>query len=146
MKVKVFPLSHPYPRGASGPTAIFWLFRAFFLCPLVSILNHIENKGVITDHLERKKWKNLHFSWYITIFVNQDILVGTPYRKTKDDLLTFWFTLDSLKDQFWQKETFILIVGKLALWTLLDRQYQGKWYRVIDEMHNKTASWGWSCC
>ena len=40
-----------YPGGSSGPTAIFWLFWAF-LCPLVSMLNQMQNKGVITDHEE----------------------------------------------------------------------------------------------
>ena len=47
-----------YPGGSSGPTAIFCLFLAF-LCPLVSILNPIQNKGLITDHVEKKFRKNL---------------------------------------------------------------------------------------
>ena len=41
-----------YPGGSSGPTAIFWHFGALF-CPLVTILNPIKNKGVITDHEEK---------------------------------------------------------------------------------------------
>ena len=47
-----------YLGGFSGATAIFWLFGAF-LCPLVSMLNQILNKGVIIDHVEKKIWQNL---------------------------------------------------------------------------------------
>ena len=61
----VLTLCHPgflilvFTRGgSSGPTDILWFFGAI-LRPLVSMLNHIQNKGVITDHVEKKFRKNI---------------------------------------------------------------------------------------
>ena len=39
-----------------------------FLCPLVSMLNHIKNKGVITDHVKKELWKNLENPLIYSVF------------------------------------------------------------------------------
>ena len=52
-------VSMKYQGGPQDPQLYFG-FWGFFLCPLVSMLKHIQNKGVIIDHVEiflSKSWK-----------------------------------------------------------------------------------------
>ena len=68
--------SHPYQQiGKCGESLKQAQFKQFsilvitrgvfrthsyiFFCPLVTMLSHKQNKGVITDHVERKNQKNL---------------------------------------------------------------------------------------
>ena len=56
--------------GSSGPTAIFWHLGAF-LCPLVTMLNPIQNKGGITDHIEKKIQKKFETPLIYSVFRSQ---------------------------------------------------------------------------
>ena len=45
-------------HGGEGPKLMLWLFGDIFLFFLVSMLSHIQNKGVITDHVEKEIPRN----------------------------------------------------------------------------------------
>ena len=57
-------------RGEGGAQFYFGVLGAF-LCPLVSMLNHILNKGVIIVHVEEKFPENLENPLVYGIFRSQ---------------------------------------------------------------------------
>ena len=50
---------------------LYFGFLGVFLCPLVSMLNYVLNKGVIIDHVAKFFWQNLENSLIYGVFRSQ---------------------------------------------------------------------------